>query len=136
MGLIQELADYEKASSEVELSVEDFKAHGFGADPKFVLWVAEEKNEIVGMALCYWRYSTWKGPSFYLEDLVVRESHRRRGIGDVLFEEVKQYAAEHNAKRLEWQVLDWNKPAIEFYKKKQAALDGGWLNARLTANQL
>lgn len=136
MVLIQELADYENAPSEVELKAEDLERDGFGKEPLFVLWVAEVNNEIVGMALCYWKYSTWKGPCFYLEDLVVRESHRRQRIGDALFERVKQFAAEHNAKRLEWQVLDWNEPAIGFYKKKQAMLDGEWLNCRLTADQL
>ncbi len=136
MSLIQELADYEKAPAEVEITADDLVEHGFGSNPRFIAWVAESESEVVGVALCYWKYSTWKGPCFYLEDLVVRESHRRGGIGDSLFDAVCAFAHENKVKRLEWQVLDWNTPAIEFYKKKKALLDGEWLNCRLTGDQL
>ncbi len=127
--LIKELAHYEKAPNEVVSSPEILEKALFGNQAVAKAWVAELDNKIVGMAICYVRYSTWKGPCLYLEDLVVTESLRKNGIGSSLFEVCKEYAASQNYHRLVWQVLDWNTPAIEFYKKYKADFESGWLNA-------
>ena len=129
MRLIHELALYEKARNEVVASEATLLKYGFGENPLFVSWVAELDGHIVGMALCYIRYSTWKGPILYLEDLVVTESHRSKGIGKLLFEKCLDYAKTQGYPRMIWQVLDWNQPAIEFYKQYQASFDAKWLNA-------
>ena len=93
--------------------------------------VAEKENQIVGFALFYTSYSTWRGPCIYLEDLFVETEHRRSGIGEQLFDRVVATAKDRKVRRMDWQVLDWNEPAIQFYQKKQATLDGEWLNGRL-----
>ncbi|NBX87998.1 MAG: GNAT family N-acetyltransferase [Bacteroidetes bacterium] len=129
MRLIRELALYEKAPNEVVATEQTLLSHGFGENPLFVSWVAELDGHIVGMALCYIRYSTWKGPVLYLEDLVVTESHRSKGIGKLLFETCLDYAKTQGYPRMIWQVLDWNQPAIEFYNQYQASFDAQWLNA-------
>jgi len=129
MRLIRELALYEKAPNEVVATEQTLLSHGFGKNPLFVSWVAELDGHIVGMALCYIRYSTWKGPVLYLEDLVVTESHRSKGIGKLLFETCLDYAKTQGYPRMIWQVLDWNQPAIEFYNQYQASFDAQWLNA-------
>lgn len=136
MALIKELAEYEKAPNEVTLTLEQLREDGFGATPKYSLYVAEQEGEIVGIALYYFKYSTWKGQCLYLEDLVVKETLRRQRIGKALFEAVALVAKELQVPRFEWQVLEWNIPAIEFYKKYDANLDGEWLNCKLTAAQL
>ena len=136
MLLIQELADYEKASDEVEVTVDQLKRDGFGSKKLFDCIVAEEGSEIVGMALYYPRYSTWKGKTIYLEDLVVKESYRRKGIGGKLFEALAEECKSQKVKRFEWQVLDWNKSAIEFYKKYNSEFDFEWANCELTFEQL
>src|SRR5690606_7205909 len=117
LGLIRELAIYEKEPNAVETTVESMTADGFGPDKIFGLFVAEMNGEIIGIALFYAKYSTWKGRCLYLEDLVVKESLRRHGIGAKLFEKVMEEARQRGSKRMEWQVLDWNEPAICFYKK-------------------
>ena len=94
-------------------------------------FVAEKDNAIIGFALYYTSYSTWKGPCIYLEDLYILPEHRNAGAGGELFDAVVAKAIERKATRMDWQVLDWNESAIQFYKKKNAALDGGWLNGRL-----
>lgn len=129
MRLINELALYEKAPNEVVATEQTLLSHGFGANRLFVSWVAELDGQVIGMALCYIRYSTWKGPIMYLEDLVVTESHRSKGIGKLLFEKCLDYAKTQGYPRMIWQVLDWNQPAIEFYKQYQASFDAQWLNA-------
>ena len=131
-GLIVELAIYERAGDEVTNGVEQLRADGFGPHAIYDLWVAEVDNVVVGMALWYVKYSTWKGKCGFLEDLVVRESHRGLGIGKSLFLAVAQECAKRNFGRMEWQVLDWNEPAIAFYKKLGAELDPEWLNGKLT----
>lgn len=136
LELINELAVYERAENEVELSVEQLIEDGFGKQPIYQLIVAEENNEIIGIALYYEKYSTWKGKCIYLEDLVVTKSRRGIGAGKALFEEVMKVAKEKNSGRMEWQVLDWNKPAIDFYKSYGAQLDGEWFNGRFTRDQL
>lgn len=133
-ALIVELAVYERAENEVTLQVEtletDFKAGCFEVS------VATFEDKVIGMALHHPRYSTWKGVTWYLEDLVVTEDWRGRGVGKALFHEVVQAARRHRAQRLEWQVLDWNAPAIGFYQTLNASLSSTWLNGRLTRDQL
>lgn len=136
LELIRELAEYERAPQEVDNSVERMEADGFGPDKVFDFLVADEEGKIRGIALYYWSYSTWKGKCMYLEDLVVTESYRRYGIGQLLFNELIQIAKEKDARRLSWQVLEWNEPAIRFYKKIGADLDPEWINGRLTYEQL
>lgn len=136
LALIRELADYERAPQEVVVTVSDLERDGFGTQPKFHCFVAERADKICGMALYYIKYSTWKGPCVFLEDIIVTQSERRNGIGQLLFEEVQKAAKEMGAKRMEWQVLDWNEPAINFYKKYNPQILGEWLNYRMTEGQL
>ena len=136
LSLIKELAEYEKAPKEVKVTVEEMEKNGFGKHPVFSFFVAESETGIVGMALYYTKYSTWKGPCVFLEDLIVTQSQRRNGIGTLLFERIIQMAKERNVPRLEWQVLEWNEPAINFYKKYNANLDAEWLNGKLVYSQL
>ena len=135
-ALIQELAAYEKAPQEVTNTVEDMLRDGFSAQPVFRCQVAETDGKITGMAIYFVKYSTWKGKGVYLDDIVVTESMRRLGIGKLLFDAVMKDAKAIGAKQLHWQVLDWNSPAIEFYKKYNADLDGEWINCKLTEQQL
>lgn len=134
--LIHELADYEKAPQEVTLSLKQLQDDGFGENSIYELLVAEHNGAIIGIALFYEKYSTWKGRCLYLEDLVVTESKRGIGAGKALFEAVIKSAKEKGSGRMEWQVLDWNTPAIDFYKSYNAELDGTWFNGRFTKEQL
>lgn len=134
--LVKELATYEKAPNEVEVTPEEMLEWGFGADKQFDFFVASDQNEIVGLALYYFKYSTWKGKCLFLEDIIVTESQRGKGIGKLLFDKVVDISKEMKVRRMEWQVLDWNTPAIEFYKKYDATLDGDWVNCKLTNHQL
>jgi len=135
--LIYELAVYEKAPGEVTNSPEQLLEDGFGANPIFGLFVACKPNgEMVGMALYCTKYSTWKGPCLFLEDIIVTEDQRGRGVGAKLFEAVIGVAQQTGAGRMEWQVLNWNDSAIGFYKKYNAILDGEWLNGKFTFEQL
>ena len=136
LGLIKELALYEKAPEQVTITLDELLEDGFGANAIYGLFVAEKENTIVGMALYYEKYSTWKGRSLYLEDIVVTEKLRGQGIGQLLFEAVIGVAKERKSARMEWQVLDWNHPAIHFYKKYNANLDPEWLNGKLTQQQI
>ena len=136
LDLIKELAEYEKAPHEVDNTVERMEQDGFGPEKVFDFIVAEEDGKILALALYYWSYSTWKGRCMYLEDLVVTLQHRRRGIGQLLFAELIQIAKEKDVRRLSWQVLDWNQPAIDFYKYIGAELDPEWINGRFTYEQL
>jgi GNAT superfamily N-acetyltransferase len=129
MQLIRELALFEKAPDEVIATEETLIRYGFSDHPLFVSWVAEKNGEILGTALCYLRYSTWKGPVLYLEDLIVTESARGQGMGKALFETCLRYAKDNHHQRMVWQVLDWNQPAIDFYQKYNAIFEKEWLNA-------
>ncbi|WP_315821088.1 GNAT family N-acetyltransferase [Paraflavitalea speifideaquila] len=136
MELVHELAVFEKAPDEVTVSMEHFEESGFGANPvwwAFVACVNNEKGEevIQGFALYYIRYSTWKGQRLYLEDLLVSEAMRGQGLGKLLFERVLQEAKEKKYSGMVWQVLDWNEPAIKFYKKYDAVIDDGWMNCAI-----
>ena len=131
LKLIKELAVYEKAPDEVVTTVDELTEDGFGVKPVFDVIVAEMDKKVVGFALYYTSYSTWKGKALYLEDFIVNEPYRKHGIGKMLFDEVLKVAKERKVRRMEWQVLDWNEPAINFYKKYNATLDDEWLNGRL-----
>ena len=124
--LICELAVYEKEPQAVEIKVADLKADGFGKNPKFKCFVACKNEEVLGMALCYPRYSTWKGLVIHLEDLIVTAEARGKGLGGRLLTRVVRYAREQGARRVSWEVLDWNEPAIEFYKARGARVMRDW----------
>ncbi|MHA7055779.1 N-acetyltransferase family protein [Aquimarina sp. M1] len=126
LSLIEELAVFENEPDAVEVTTEELVRDGFGKQPLFHCFVAQTKNEIVGLALVYFRFSTWKGKTVHLEDLIVRESKRGTGIGMALYKRVMRYAKEQGVKRVEWNVLDWNKPAINFYLKSGAKILEGW----------
>jgi GNAT superfamily N-acetyltransferase len=136
LELVRELAEYERAPHEVINTVELMEKDGFGPNPIFGFFVAEENDRIIGLSLYYWRYSTWKGKRLYLEDIIVTESERGRGIGKLLFDRTMRHAVDENCSGMIWQVLDWNEPAINFYKKYGSKLDGGWMNASLERDQL
>jgi len=136
LELIHELALYEKAPQEVTVTIAEFEDAGFGENKVWKAFVAEDNNRIVGFALYYVRYSTWKGCRLYLEDFIVTEECRGKGVGKLLFETVIQEAKDKNYNGMVWQVLDWNEPAINFYNKYAADLEAGWLNASLSKEQI
>jgi|TARA_R110000737_G_scaffold61221_1_gene88281 ribosomal protein S18 acetylase RimI-like enzyme len=129
-ALIKELALYEKAPEQVTNTAEQLRYDLF-VDPICEAIVAEENDVVLGFALCYTSYSTWKGRSLYLEDFYVSEQHRKRGIGQMLFDEVINMAKEKKVARMDWQVLEWNQLAIDFYKKNNSILDPEWVNGRM-----
>lgn len=120
LSLIQELATFEKEPNAVVISVQDLERDGFGKTPLFYCFVAEVKDEIIGIALYYYRYSTWKGKTIHLEDLIVKQDKRGTGAGFALYSEIIKQGKLDNVRRIEWAVLNWNSPAIEFYKKSGA----------------
>jgi GNAT superfamily N-acetyltransferase len=135
--LIYELAVYEKEGDQVENTPEQMKKDGFGERPLFEIFVAEHEGEgIVGIAMFYFCYSSWKGKLCYLDDLVVTEHYRRSGVGKMLFNTLAAYALEQDARQLRWHVMDWNEPAIKFYEKIEAELDPTWITCRLSRRQL
>lgn len=136
LELINELALFEKAPEEVDVTLAEFEDAGFGTKPVWKAFVAEVDGFIAGFALYYVRYSTWKGRRIYLEDLIVTESMRGKGLGKLLFDRVVQEAQELNFNGMTWQVLDWNQPAIDFYKKYGAGIEAGWLNGSLSREQI
>ena len=131
MELIQELAVFEKAPEQVTTTLAHFEESGFGNSPVWWAFVSEVDGRIEGFALYYIRYSTWKGQRLYLEDLIVTEKMRGLGLGKMLFERLIEEAKEKNYSGMVWQVLDWNEPAINFYKKYKADIDSGWLNCSI-----
>jgi GNAT superfamily N-acetyltransferase len=131
MELVQELADFEKAPNEVTTTLEHFEKSGFGPNPVWWAFVVEMEGRIQGFALYYIRYSTWKGQALYLEDLIVTEAMRGKGAGKLLFDRLILEAKEKGLNRMVWQVLDWNEPAINFYKKYNAKLEEGWINCSI-----
>ena len=126
LKLIKELAIFEKEPDAVEVTVSDLENDGFGNNPAFHCFVAEVNNNIEGRALIYYRYSTWKGKTLHLEDLIVSESMRGSGIGSALLDEVVKYGARLRVRRITWEVLDWNEPAIVFYEKNGANVMRDW----------
>ena len=126
LELIKELAAFEKEPDAVETTVETLEKEGFGKQPLFHAFVAEVDGKIEGMALIYYRFSTWKGRTLHLEDLIVREEKRGTGLGNALYKKVIQYAKEQGVKRVEWVVLDWNQHAIDFYERSGATILKDW----------
>ena len=132
MKLVQELAVYEKAPDEVTVAMEHFVESGFGEKPVWKAFVAKENGIVKGFALYYIRYSTWKGQRMYLEDLLVTEEMRGKGIGKLLFDKLVEECKSKKYSGLVWQVLDWNEPAINFYKKFDGVkFDGEWVNCSI-----
>ncbi|NER18027.1 GNAT family N-acetyltransferase [Spongiivirga citrea] len=136
LALIQELANFEKESNAVEMTVEELVKQGFGAQPAFQCFVADSDSEILGMALVYPRFSTWVGTTIHLEDLIVTEKARGTGVGSALYKQVMSYAAELGVKRVEWAVLDWNEPAINFYEKSGAIVMRDWDTVQMREQEL
>lgn len=136
LELIQELAVFEKEPDAVELTVADLERDGFGSNPLFHTFVAEIDENIVGIALYYYRYSTWKGKTIHLEDLIVKENQRGSGIGFALYSKIIEQGKKDNVRRIEWAVLDWNIPAIEFYKKSGAKILEDWRTVQMNEQQI
>jgi GNAT superfamily N-acetyltransferase len=136
LELIKELARYERAPDEVITTVTQMERDGFGPSPIFGFVVAESEGKIIGIALYYWRYSTWKGKRLYLEDIIVTEKERGKGAGKMLFDRMMELALAEGCSGMMWQVLEWNEPAINFYKKYNARLDDEWTNCSLEREQL
>ena len=136
LTLIKELAAYEKAEHEVTMTLDQLEKDGFGAEPLYHFIVAENENGIVGMSFYYYRYSTWKGKRLYLEDIIVTDKERGKGIGRDLFKITIEKALQSGCTGMMWQVLDWNEPAINFYKKHiKAHLDDEWINCHLMGEE-
>ncbi|MEN9599748.1 MAG: hypothetical protein RL596_2067 [Bacteroidota bacterium] len=131
MELVHELAVYEKAPEEVTVTLEHFEESGFGVNPIWWAFVAEVEGKVAAFALYYIRYSTWKGQRMYLEDILVTEKLRGKHIGKQLFDRLIEEAKERKLKGIVWQVLEWNEPAINFYKKYDATFDPEWVNCGL-----
>jgi GNAT superfamily N-acetyltransferase len=136
LELVKELAEYERAPRDVTVTEEHFEESGFGKTPVWWAFVAEENGHIHGFALYYIRYSTWKGQSMYLEDIIVTEKMRGKKIGQMLFDRLVEEAREKGWNRIVWQVLEWNEPAIGFYKKYKAKFDPEWVNCSLELGPL
>ena len=134
MDLIRELAVYERAPDEVTVSLQHFEESGFGETPIWWAFVAEDiaTKQVIAFALYYVRYSTWKGQRMYLEDILVTEAWRGKGVGTLLMNELIEEAKRKNFHGISWQVLDWNEPAINFYKKYNARFEGEWVNVSIT----
>lgn len=133
LELVKELAEYERAPEAVTITLEEFEKSGFGPNPVWWAFVAEDTDtqKVEAFALYYIRFSTWKGERMYLEDLLVTEALRGKGIGQKLFDRLVEEAKEKNYSGIVWQVLEWNEPAIQFYMKNQAALDPEWINCSI-----
>lgn len=136
LNLIKELAAYENAADEVVITTDDLLRDGFGENPLFNFFVAELNGQVAGIALYYMKYSTWKGKCVFLEDIIVTEQFRGKGVGKLLFDAVVKTAKNINVQRLEWQVLNWNEPAIKFYQKVNSHFDNEWINCKLTKEQI
>lgn len=131
LELVKELAEYERAPQEVTVTLDHFTESGFGKTPVWWAFVAETENRIIGFALYYIRYSTWKGQAMYLEDILVTQKMRGKGIGKLLMDRLIEEAKEKKFNRIIWQVLEWNEPAINFYKKYNAKFDSEWVNCSI-----
>jgi hypothetical protein len=136
LELIQELAVFEEEPEAVEVTADDLKNIGFGENPLFHIFVAEVEEKIEAMALFYYRFSTWKGKTVHLEDLIVREKYRNQGLGSALYKEVMKFAYDQNLKRVEWVVLDWNEGAAGFYRKTGADVFQKWDTVQMDEKSL
>jgi len=131
LELIRELAIYEKEEAQVKTTVADLERDGFGEYPLFYVVLAEKDGELVGMVFYYYSYSTWKGKVLYIEDLVVTERFRGMGVGQELFDFMREEASRERARQIRFHVLNWNKPAIKFYGKNSVAFDDEWIQCKL-----
>ncbi len=136
LDLITELAVFEKEPDAVEITVEDLVRDGFSTNPKFKIYVAEQENTIIGIALFYERYSTWKGRAIHLEDLIVTKSKQKIGAGKALYTAVLKYALDNNFNRVAWEVIDWNTNAIDFYKSTGATYLNDWSVVQMNKENL
>lgn len=136
LRLIQELAVFEKEPESVLLTVSDIEQYGFGSSPLFQCLVAQVEQQVVGMALYYQRFSTWKGPTYHLEDLIVTEAYKGKGIGTQLYTAFIQMAYESGVERIEWNVLDWNTPAVGFYEKSGATVLHDWSSVQMHKTEM
>lgn len=134
LELIQELATFEKEPDAVVVTVADLVRDGFSEHPLFHCYVAEKENTIIGMALFYYRYSTWKGKTIHLEDLIVKADQRGTGVGFALYKEIIKQGKKDKVRRIEWNVLDWNTPAIDFYEKSGAKVLDDWRVVQMDEN--
>ncbi len=134
--LITELAVFENEPDAVEVSIDDLERDGFSENPKFKIFIAEENNVVIGMALFYERFSTWKGKAIHLEDLIVTQTKRKIGVGKALYSELMKYASDNGCKRVAWEVLDWNTNAIDFYESTGAKILEGWQVVHMTEENL
>lgn len=134
MGLLQELASYEKQADAITVSLAAFIDAGFGTQPVWEAYVAEKDEQLIGLSLFYKRYSTWKGLRLYLEDLIVTETERGSGVGKMLLDQTIEHAKTHQYSGMMWHVLDWNETAINFYKKYPCHFDDEWVNVSLNFN--
>lgn len=131
LSMIKELAEFEKALDKVKMTKDQLIEDGFGSSPFFNCIIAFYEGEVCGYAFYYFGYSTWNGKTLYLEDIMIKSGFRRKGIGQKLFDNIVGIAKKENVTRFDWQVLNWNQPAIDFYKKNNASFDDEWLNGRL-----
>jgi GNAT superfamily N-acetyltransferase len=136
LNLINELALFEKEPDAVEITVDDLVKDGFSDNPRFKIFVAEEDNTIIGIALFYERYSTWKGKTIHLEDLIVTKSRQKIGAGKALYTAVLKYAYDHNFNRVAWEVIDWNTNAVNFYKSTGATYLSDWSVVQMNKENL
>ena len=136
LRLIKELAEYENAIDCVTITLRDLENDGFGDHPWYWFLIAENNNKIIGLSFYFIRYSTWSGKFLFLEDFIISKDYRQKGIGSLLFEETIQVCKTENLNGMTWQVLDWNTPAIQFYKKYNANISSEWLNGKLTKSQI
>ena len=136
LQLIKELARYENAEHEVTITLDDLKKDGFGKNPYFQFIVAVVNDKIIGLSFYFIRYSTWKGKYLFLEDFIVTKKFRNQGVGSKLFEETIKICKSESMNGMFWQVLDWNKAAIKFYKKYNSNISSNWLNGKLTKNDI
>ena len=136
LNLIKELALFEKEPESVKLKLSDIENDGFGTKPLFECIVAEINKRVIGMAIYYSRYSTWNGPTIHLEDLIVSEQYKGKGIGTQLYSNFIKMAFNSGVKRVEWNVLDWNSPAINFYKKSGAKVLDDWRSVQMHRSEM
>lgn len=136
LEMIHLLAAFENAPEQVKVTLEQLQEDGFGKSPLYKSFIYSFDGVQAGMSLVYFRYSTWKGKSLYLEDLFIKEEFRQKGIGKAAFNQLAKLAISENCHRFEWQVLDWNTPAINFYSKLGANLDSEWLNVKLEGDEI
>ena len=136
LELIKELAEFENSLNELTITLEDLERDGFGDTSFFSFLVAENNDMIIGLSFYFTRYSTWKGKFLFLEDFIIKEEFRNQGIGSLLFEATVDVCRKSNFNGMMWQVLDWNVPAIDFYKKYNASISKKWLNGKLSKEQI